>query len=67
MFCYALRNQIGVLVDGTVVPCCLDHNGDMDFASPRAHAIYQGFTNHTATEPLCQRCGYSAVSKRFRK
>ena len=79
VFCYALRNQIGVLVDGTVVPCCLDHNGDMDLgnlytqsleeilASPRAHAIYQGFTNHTATEPLCQRCGYSAVSKRFRK
>ena len=26
-FCYALRNQIGVLVDGTVVPCCLDHAG----------------------------------------
>lgn len=79
VFCYALRNQIGVLVDGTVVPCCLDHNGDMDLgnlytqsleevlASPRAQAIYQGFTNHTATEPLCQRCGYSAVSKRFRK
>ena len=79
VFCYALRNQIGVLVDGTVVPCCLDHNGDMHLGnlytqileeilvSPRAHAIYQGFTNHTATEPLCQRCGYSAVSKRFRK
>ena len=62
VFCYALRNQIGVLVDGTVVPCCLDHNGDMDLGN-----IYQGFTNHTATEPLCQRCGYSAVSKRFRK
>lgn len=79
VFCYALRNQIGVLVDGTVVPCCLDHNGDMPLGnlyehslnqiltSPRANAIYQGFTNHTAVEPLCQRCGYSAVSKRFRK
>ena len=29
VFCYALRNQIGVLVDGSVVPCCLDHDGDM--------------------------------------
>lgn len=79
VFCYALRNQIGVLVDGTVVPCCLDHNGDMPLgnlyehslahilSSTRADAIYQGFTNHTAVEPLCQRCGYSAVSKRFRK
>ena len=79
VFCYALRNQIGVLVDGSVVPCCLDHNGDISLgnlfdqsleqilASPRAMDIYQGFTNHIAVEPLCQRCGYSAVSKRFRK
>ena len=28
-FCYGLRNQIGVLCDGTVVPCCLDHEGDI--------------------------------------
>ena len=79
VFCYALRNQIGVLVDGTVVPCCLDHNGDLSLgnlyeqslehilASPRAQALYQGFTHHTAVEPLCQRCGYSAVSKQYRK
>ena len=79
VFCYALRNQIGVLVDGTVVPCCLDHNGDMPLgnlyeqtlddilSSPRAIALYQGFTGHTAVEPLCQRCGYAAVSKQFRK
>lgn len=78
VFCYALRNQIGVLVDGTVVPCCLDHNGDLSLgnlyeqslehilASPRAQALYQGFTHHTAVEPLCQRCGYSAVSKQYR-
>lgn len=79
VFCYALRNQIGVLVDGTVVPCCLDHDGDMGLgnlygqsldsimSSPRALALYHGFTHHTAVEPLCRRCGYSAVSKQFRK
>ncbi len=79
VFCYALRNQIGVLVDGTVVPCCLDYAGEMSLgnlfdrsledilSSARAKAIYQGFTNHTAVEPLCQRCGYSNVSKHFRK
>lgn len=78
-FCYALRNQIGVLVDGSVVPCCLDHAGDITLgnlfetglneilASPRARAIYDGFTRHTAVEPLCRRCGYAAVTKRFRK
>lgn len=79
LFCYALRNQIGVLVDGTVVPCCLDHAGDIALgnlfhtplqeilSSPRARAIYEGFTRHTAVEPLCRRCGYAAVTKRYRK
>lgn len=78
-FCYALRNQVGVLVDGTVVPCCLDHDGDIALgnlfhqsldeilSSPRACAIYDGFTRHEAVEPLCRRCGYANVTKRFRK
>lgn len=78
-FCYALRNQIGVLVDGTVVPCCLDHAGDIPLgnlyeqslddilSSQRAQNIFNGFTAHKAVEPLCRRCGYAAVAKRFRK
>lgn len=28
-FCHGLRDQVGVLCDGTVVPCCLDHEGDI--------------------------------------
>lgn len=79
MFCYALRNQIGILVDGSVVPCCLDYAGELTLGnlyeqsleeilnSPRAKAIYDGFTQHKAIEPLCKRCGYIAVSKQFRK
>lgn len=79
LFCYALRNQIGILVDGTVVPCCLDHDGDIALGnildhdlptileSDRARALYDSFTHHKAIEPLCQRCGYAAVTKRFRK
>ena len=79
VFCYALRNQIGVLADGTVVPCCLDHNGDLNLgnlfeqslldilSTPRAKAIYNGFTRHTAVEPFCQRCGYSIIAKQYRK
>lgn len=67
-FCYGLRDQIGVLVDGTVVPCCLDCDGDIALgnlfdeplenilASDRAKAIYDGFTNHKCTEDLCKRC-----------
>lgn len=79
LFCYALRNQIGVLVDGSVVPCCLDHAGDIVLGnlfeqtlpsiltSPRARSIYDGFTRHEAVEPLCRRCGYAAKTKQYRK
>ena len=75
-FCYGLRNQIGILVDGTVVPCCLDadanlalgnlHTSDLDeiLSSPRAKAIYDGFTRRRAAESLCRKCGYA---RRFSK
>ncbi len=71
VFCHGLRDQIGVLCDGTVVPCCLDHEGDialgnlfeqfMDeiLASPLAQALYDGFSRRKATEELCRRCGYA--------
>ena len=71
VFCYGLRDQIGVLCDGTVVPCCLDHEGDLALgnlfrqdleeilANPRAKAIYEGFSNRKAAEELCRRCGYA--------
>ena len=71
IFCYGLRDQLGVLCDGTVVPCCLDHEGDIALgnlfreemesilASPRAKAIYDGFTKREAAESLCRRCGYA--------
>lgn len=74
-YCYALQDQLGVLCDGTVVPCCLDHEGDIPLgnlllqpleeilASPRAAAISEGFRQGRATEELCRRCGYST---RFR-
>ena len=70
-FCYGLRDQIGVLCDGTVVPCCLDHNGDIPLgnlfdteldsilSSERARRIYNGFSQRKAVEPLCRTCGYS--------
>ena len=71
VFCYGLRDQIGVLCDGTVVPCCLDHEGDIPLGNlleedlqtildrPRAKAIFQGFRCGSAPEPLCRRCGYA--------
>lgn len=69
-FCRGLRDQAGILVDGTVVPCCLDGEGTIALGniyesdwesiirSPRAQAIYDGFSRREAVEPLCRRCGY---------
>ena len=71
VFCYGLRDQIGVLCDGTVVPCCLDHEGDLNLGNlhettmeailetPRATAIYEGFQKGKAAEELCRKCGYA--------
>ena len=70
-FCYGLRDQVGVLWDGTVVPCCLDHEGDVPLGNlyetsleeilsgPRAAAIYQGFSQGEAREALCRRCAFT--------
>lgn len=75
-FCYGLKDQLGILCDGTVVPCCLDHDGDIPLgnlllqpldeilSSPRATAIYEGFRRGKAEENLCKRCGYA---QRFNK
>lgn len=69
-FCYALRDHVGVLVDGSVVPCCLDADGSITLgnlfdedleeivSSPRAKAIYDGFSRRRAVEPLCRSCGF---------
>lgn len=71
VFCYGLRDHIGILADGTVVPCCLDHNGSLALgnllttplaeilSSERARKIYDGFSSRKAAEPLCSRCGYA--------
>lgn len=76
VFCYGLRDQMGVLCDGTVVPCCLDHEGDLALGNlfkepleeilqtPRAKAIYEGFGRKKAAEELCRKCGYA---RRFAK
>lgn len=69
-FCYGLRDQAAILVDGTVVPCCLDGEGVINLGnihqtsftqileSKRAKAIYHGFSNRQAVEELCRKCGY---------
>lgn len=75
-FCYGLRQHIGILADGTVVPCCLDSEGNIPLGnvfeeslenilqSKRAKAMYDGFSGRKAVEDLCKTCGYA---RRFEK
>ena len=70
-FCMGLRDHIGVLCDGSVVPCCLDADGEITLgnlfneslediiSSPRAAAIVKGFSENRCTENLCSRCQYA--------
>lgn len=71
VFCYGLRDHFGILCDGTVVPCCLDHNGDIPLgsifqqdireilSSSRAKSMVEGFSCRRASEELCRKCGYA--------
>lgn len=73
-FCHGLRNQAGVLVDGTVIPCCLDGEGVINLGNihekpfseiiegERASNLYNGFSRREVVEELCRKCGYR---KRF--
>ncbi len=68
--CHGLSTHFGILVDGTVVPCCLDKEGKIPLGNvatkpileilsePKAQAILQGFRAGKLTEELCKRCQY---------
>lgn len=74
-FCHGLRDHFGILVDGTVVPCCLDGEGNIPLGNiyekslkeilegERARNIYDGFSGRKRVEELCKRCGYSEKFK----
>lgn len=68
--CHGLSSHFGILVDGTVVPCCLDKDGKIPLGnvqerpvldilqSPRAQAILRGFRERRLVEELCRKCNY---------
>ncbi len=69
-FCHGLRDQLAILADGTVVPCCLDNNSTIELGniltqdiehilgSERADKFYRGFSEGRAVERLCRNCSY---------
>jgi len=68
--CLALKEQIAILVDGTVVPCCLDNNGDIPLGNileetmedilnkNKTNEIKRNFENQIITCNLCKTCGF---------
>ncbi len=78
LYCKALTKQIGILSNGSLVPCCLDHDGDVILgnlfrqsleeilSSPRAVAMTEAFKHHAASERLCQNCESALARNSFR-
>ncbi|MBE6160523.1 MAG: radical SAM protein [Lactobacillales bacterium] len=68
--CYALKDHIGILVDGTVVPCCLDSLGNINLGNifneelndiinkDRYQTMINNFKNNKKCEELCKRCNF---------
>lgn len=68
--CYALKDHIAILVDGTIVPCCLDADGVVKLGnifdsslediiqSKRYQNMYCNFKNNKKYEELCQKCNF---------
>lgn len=68
--CYGTRDQIAILVNGDVVPCCLDSSGVMVLgncfskplkeilSSERFIEMQDGFKKGIVKEELCKHCSY---------
>ena len=68
--CKALRYQIAILVDGTVVPCCLDCNAKVSLGNifettieeiintEKYQKLKQSFQANQPSELLCLKCSY---------
>lgn len=68
--CYALKDHIAILSDGSVVPCCLDADANLFLGNifnenlsdilnnKRAIDIKKGFSEKKAVEKFCMTCGF---------
>jgi len=69
-YCYALKTQIAILVDGRVVPCCLDANGIVNLGNiyqesleeiiqkERYQKLKKSFQDRKPSEELCKSCTF---------
>lgn len=68
--CYALKDHLAILSDGSIVPCCIDADAQLLLGniftddlekmvkSKRAIAMKEGFRNKIAVEDFCKVCGF---------
>jgi len=68
--CLGLKTHIGILSDGTVIPCCLDSNGVIELGNifkedlniildkDRTKNIINSFNKNKLCEELCKKCGF---------
>lgn len=68
--CLGLRNQIAILCNGDVVPCCLDQDADIKLGnifseelekilnSEKSLEIIKGFEENRFVHKLCKTCGF---------
>ena len=69
--CYALKDHIGVLCDGSVVPCCLDSDGslvlgnlfeaplDEILSSSKATGFRKSLDRNEPPTDFCRKCGFA--------
>lgn len=69
-YCFALKTHIAILVDGTVVPCCLDSDGIINLGnifnesiedirkSDRYKNLQKSFQDKKPSEELCRSCTF---------
>lgn len=68
--CQGLKTHIAILVNGDVVPCCLDQNGEIKLGNimddkledilnnDLSKNILKGFNDNKIVADLCKRCSY---------
>lgn len=68
--CYGLKDHIGILSNGTIIPCCLDTKGTINLGnifkdniadilnSRRVINMINNFNNNIKIEELCKHCSF---------
>ena len=74
-YCYGLKTHIGILVDGTVIPCCLDSNGLIPLGNifkeeledilkkEKTKNLQKSFQDRNPCEELCKSCTFKEKHK----